>query len=328
MLILILINIDTKYKYSNVFRSRLAQGRLARTVRARRSAFTMGNSDSHQLVADQPTNPHLAFLSNISADPGDVGTQIAKFRKLGFVVLRNAVRVDDCASIDRFACIFGSCEGNRCSTASRQWWHCDTFVQSVLLSDSILNLTEQILHDWQGRFYIAKLGGDLAGPGVDDQDVHRDSCGELQRYARWGLGRGGWKVVDPARDTPCIAWMIAVHDIGADQGPLRIASWDYENGWVRQFGNVMPDNVPFRVNIPTGWAVVRDVRLLHGGSANRTSSRRNMPGFVATSREMMSSGYSKNKHYRPTRNCSPYMYKSMQKTRLGGSHLDYVWDGY
>ena len=92
-------------------------------------------------------------------------------------------------------------------------------------------------------------------------------------------------VKDPAWNTPCLMWSLALHDISDTQAPMQIDDWSshrehvFLNGWGPRA------ECKYRLCLPRGWACVRDVRLYHGGTENRSQKDRHMTGIVCVSVE-------------------------------------------
>ena len=118
---------------------------------------------------------------------------------------------------------------------------------------------------------------------------------------------------------------VALRDIQAGQGPIRIADWDWHRAWVEEHRWQIPEDVPYRLNLPAGWVVVRDIRTYHSGTENSTNTDRHMPGFVVASDEMMAAGHGTKQSYRPKRTLIRQIYDSeLSTSRLGGGHCDYI----
>ena len=85
-----------------------------------------------------------------------------------------------------------------------------------------------------------------------------------------------------------VAVNFAVHSIGADSGPMRdIPGTQMASARARWYGLVLPDvdDEPLEwqhsmlYDLEPGDAIIRDVRVLHGGTPNRSSECRYLPSL-------------------------------------------------
>ena len=244
---------------------------------------------------------HAKDLLAFSADPNDRERQLALFSKLGFCILRSVLDEDSCNAIHDFSLDrFGHwCEyGTRFSSACNVWWQCSRFVDKAACNGDVHELTRLLTADKWGRYYCTKVGADVACSGVPDQTVHSDPAGLMELKYYWSDVKQSYKVWDPSWEPPCLMWSFALDDIHPDQAPIQIMPKESHFDWCTRHGYQPVPSCPIRLALPKGWAVCRDVRILHGGTANTHGVDRHMAGIVFCSVGMMAAGYGTDSVYR------------------------------
>ena len=218
---------------------------------------------------------------------------------------------------------------------SGEWWQCSGMLQFVQ-TDDILNLVECLMPDRWQRYHVLKLGGDCVEARCEEpQELHYDGCFPMDLQYWFNHDTGIWEMYGHDY-CPALGISVAPHVIHVDQGPLRITSWDRHAQWAENNGCTPPSLMDerrgavdtFRVAMPAGWVVLRDLRLYHAGSANSLNTDRFLPGVVIGSVGLMAAGQQDDDFYqpsyRPTRSLPPTVWEALQSTRLA-SHLDYMY---
>ena len=275
----------------------------------------MGNCTSPPLI-QSILPPHVTDLRAVSADPMDTLRQVCLFRKLGFVIIRNALSPNLCDSLLRYSQVnFPVDARTRSTNCSPRWWDCDAY------GDFLRHpCFKPLLDSLSGReeWHFCKAGADVAGAYVDDQEVHQDRCGQL------GLKFSESGVYDPASSTPCLEIRASLHHIPLDMAPTQISCWDDVVAWATSASNhnEFPQCLRYRFAVPAGCCLVRDVRLLHGGTKNEHGQPRHTTGFVVTSGEMMRNPY----RYRVQRPLTDPRYARLKLDEVYRDHrcFDYI----
>ncbi len=200
-----------------------------------------------------------------------------------------------------------------------------------------LILTRVVLSSVAGRQYnassVTKLGGDFVeGGNTDDQLMHSDwtECKPLDPNS---AADAVCDLPVHSHSPPCVCISIAVHDIGLAHGPLRIMTWDSMMDSMGKYGPEPPtleqecellalaDESIIRCTVPQGTAIIRDVRIWHGGTCNSLGRTRFLPGYLTCSHDYMHS----RAMYRPPRLVPRDLY-NMYSLRYPnhGHKIDYI----
>mmetsp|Transcript_92697 Transcript_92697/g.299896 ORF Transcript_92697/g.299896 Transcript_92697/m.299896 type:complete len:431 (-) Transcript_92697:79-1371(-) len=155
----------------------------------------------------------------------------------------------------------------------------------LLNSGLLLQLLERVMPH-RGRCISA--GGDfVCGGGVSGyQTLHSDMC---------GYDHGPFEVSFPA---PFISVAFVVHPIDADSGPMRAIPGTQTLAFVARCDGLGLPNLDEEPEVwrrstlhplEAGDVIVRDVRVLHGGTPNRTDQTRFLPSLEFASQPFRNS---------------------------------------
>mmetsp|Transcript_67285 Transcript_67285/g.217191 ORF Transcript_67285/g.217191 Transcript_67285/m.217191 type:complete len:469 (+) Transcript_67285:59-1465(+) len=207
----------------------------------------------------------------------------------GFIVLRDAVSRESCASVlrrctriaDEMLAIDTKRHGNRgggryslgAAAASGQQLHNAEW--ALLVTDPVLDALDSIYG--VDNYVLCGGGGEVVLGGTDEyQDLHAD----ISRQP-------------PSCDTqarpPLVVVNFAVHPIAEEHGPTRI--WPAHGRPRHHERPVKLRDEPQEVRrstlapLPVGSCVVRDARIWHGGTPNHRTYARYLPNLEFFSRE-------------------------------------------
>jgi hypothetical protein len=231
------------------------------------------------------TPPDLEAFEAVVGDPGWLSQALKRFRYHGFVVLRNCIGRGQCKRLyaacrEAEAEIIKRCpSGNRgpsrwsFAVASRtgSMLHEPAWVE-LLDSVPLLQLLDGILPE--GGECVSGGGDFVFGGAAEFQRIHSDiDVASAQ---------------DLAFPPPYVSANFAVHEVDAFNGPMRIIP-----GTQRMSGRARRENLtlPQLHEEPEEWlgstlqplcpgdVIVRDVRVLHGGTPNLTAETRFLPSL-------------------------------------------------
>jgi len=293
----------------------------------------MGVAPSSAIVASKD-DAHHAELRASSFNLGDMSAATEFFTQNGFVIFQNVLDTSVCQHLDeKFRAVDWVSvndfnrrdeDGGRFSMAgSESWYWPGTW--AMLEQPYVYEFIQGAFQDPYRRIHITKIAGDgVRGNVLTNQEIHSDGCGLMRlKYNP--------KIVD--KSPACIAVSYAVHDIGIDQAPMRITTWDQQDIYAEKFGSTPPSEdasefLPMlRVAVPLGWCIIRDVRVWHSGTANRTDQTRILPGYAVCSQTMMRIGHPYS--YRPARTLPSSLWDDAQRRKsIVSKNLDYVYSAW
>jgi hypothetical protein len=279
------------------------------------------------------------FLAVHSVEVDDDVKAAALFTRLGWVIVRNCLDSDTCRSLSQW------CKDHRMeyesqshnwrrvghwSMSADSWWNRGSPVWKVLSNERFANLMGMAVGDWSGRWHLAKFAGDYVDASCsEDQGVHSDTCRPLDLEYYWDWHANKWRVKG-WRECPVAALSFAVHDIYPDGAPLRISSKDGHIAAAELVGNDPELAMRLgllrldRVACPMGWAIIRDVRVWHGGTKNTLDATRYMPCVLATSNHMMTASSRTCGKYRPRECLAPDVWSYAQQLPVA-KRLNYLY---
>jgi hypothetical protein len=302
----------------------------------------MGQQESLAARSFRDDDEAMMREFSVSASDQDRGRALHLFEQHGFFLMREALesRICDglyefCASnMDKWcASDFNNRRPGHWSMYHEAWWESDA-MWSALEQAPLISTTSALIGDEWNRWHLTKLAGDCVSPlSKEDQEMHSDSCGLLNlRYSRdWEMASSSNSMpgytVSGFEACPALGISLCCHDITPEMAPLGIVSKQVHTAVASLVGN-NPEAVSsfiMKCACPKGWAIFRDIRVWHCGTANFTDSIRYLPGFVACSNAMVNVGYGTDDRYIPLRCLPRHRYDALASDSLIKPHLDYVY---
>ncbi len=287
----------------------------------------MGSTESAQAaVVTLHEQTVCRHLMSHSVAPHEISKAASLYQVNGWFLVRCVVTTSTCdalhnhciANEDVFRAVDYNSRspcGRKFSLSSGIFWDCDAWWQ-LLENQCLLAMVEFCVGDGWNRWHLTKCGGDtVLGHMPADQELHSDPAGGLQVWYRERYG------LQNHRRPAAVHVSLAVHDIHPDQGPMRISDWGGTSRW-RRGCEPHVRSLP----CPKGWVVVRDIRVVHSGTANNTSVDRWLPGYLACSNLMMCEGYEDGSAYRPARTLPAWLWEAAHRRDSPIRHrLDYMY---